>query len=307
MKHTSHNYLPLTLLAIVAIGGCSSDLRRFDTPDAGSVDAGRVADVGSRVDAGAIDSAAVDVVTTDRPSVNDVGTPPPLSFVVTPYARVPTSWRVGGAWVFSAPLGTMADDYSSFSGVLDTVLAPAHRYSLRDDVIAHAAAHVGPYSGEVERALRGLERPPGSVFRARDFTAPQGMYTLLLFEATDAAPRAASQDGDNQRVIETALFPFNVRSAMYREGMRFDAGLATLEVPASGVERTAPPTHFFNIIATSSELVGPGTPLAGSYTQRHGISDADGAGYDVEISYSIVCDDADWRDTPSRCGAVATP
>ncbi|MBK8694211.1 MAG: hypothetical protein IPN17_18480 [Deltaproteobacteria bacterium] len=76
-------------------------------------------------------------------------------------------------------------------------------------------------------------------------------------------------------------------------------------MPPSGVDPTAPPTHFFNIIANSSEFGRPDAVLTGTYQLPYTVVDRSGAGYRVEVGYSIACDEADRRAAPTRCGAVA--
>lgn len=242
------------------------------------------------------------LIHSDASAVSDSGVAGGPMVNVVPLASVPTTWRVGGVWVFSEALGFAVNDYPAFSTVLNTVLAPQHRYSARDDIIAHASAHDGPYADEVERALAARALPSGPSFFARHFAAPRGLYVLLLLEATPQAPRMRSQDGDDRPAIAAEFFPFQVQPTLLREGEPIPAEVgAQLVAPPSGAAPGAAPTHVFNIFAFSHEDLPEGVGVQGAYSAAGTVTDATGAGYRFEIAFSVRCDDADRGRYPSLC------
>jgi len=288
---------PLAVLATLLNSGCTTDTPAFSTRDADAPDA---------ADAVAVDASAADTVAFDQPPPTDAqGVAGPMVRIRS-LATTPQSWRIGGVWVFTAPVGSASGNFVGFRGVLDRVLAPQHRYFAESNVIGHTIAHDGPYAEEVERALREGDWRSGGTFTARDFRVPYGIYSLILIEATAAAARVRAQDGDDRPAIATALFPITVRGSILREGRLFDPepSYATLGVPPSDVAAGLPPTHLFNILANTDEFGAFGAVLSGHYALPYTLTDASGAGYQVDIEYDIVCDEADRRNMPETCGVV---
>jgi hypothetical protein len=198
------------------------------------------------------------------------------------------SWEPSGAAAIAGQVGSTSPDL--FFDFLNGLVAPHHGFDPNDFIIGPVSPHAGPYDDELATLAiaRGFE--PKQKFRVSEFTAPAGIVILLNLVPSAGAPTGSSFDFTSGPIIPNAVFPLSVDGDLFRDGQLYDPNF---DSSYGGYLAMDPPilvdgaSHLPWFFGGNSAFGPPGVPAAGKYAFKLKVTDATGAGWDLEIPFSI--------------------
>jgi len=198
------------------------------------------------------------------------------------------SWEPTGLTAIAGQVGSTTPDV--FISFLGNLVAPNHAFDENDFVIGPAIAHPGPYDDEVGTLAEEKGFRPKQTFHASEFTAPGGIVILLNLVPSKGAPVGSSFDFASGPIIPNALFPIAVDGDLFRDGVLYDPFFDSSYAGYLGM--TPPilrdgPSHLPWFFGENSGFGPPNVPATGKYEFKLKITDATGAGWQVQMPFSV--------------------
>lgn len=221
------------------------------------------------------DAARADAFVGDGGSAGPVHDP--ISFTISSFNQ-PT-WDATGVFLFSAPMGTSADNYAEMRASFPALI-PAHTYNTQQKIWPSAHAHPPPYDGEETNLLAASGFHTGNVFHLADWATPQGIALALMLLPNGAAATGVTPDGELP-MIANSLFPLKLTGEL-----SLDATVVDMQFGASYPDSTAaaPLTVGYSHIPlffTETTAQAPTELQPGEYSWHVKAVDATGAGFQV--------------------------
>ena len=272
------------LLFAIAVGGrallgCSD----AESPEVAGAGAG-----GSSATSSASTSTSTSAASTSSTSVSsgtggwDYGPP---ALVELTEIGAPT-WRPTGLQVFIAPAGTSEDDFALAGETIASVLSSHEPHPM--GVWPSAEPHGPPYDDEVAEGVTGQGFVDGSVFSAGHFTAPSGIFVMLMIVPDEGAPTGSSADFSQGPILDPKMEPISFFRQWYRDGDPLFAPDDGKHYP--GIDELTPPTvgdgysHIEVIGGINDEHFDP---IPGAYTHEIELLDVTDSGWLVVVHFNI--------------------
>jgi hypothetical protein len=198
-------------------------------------------------------------------------------------------WQPARAVLFSGNVGAAGE---SRNVLMQTVLAPRHKFYSVEKELGPAVPHLPPYEDEIYDLFDARGIKPSQAFDDVQFTAPQAvMMMMAVVPAAGAGFAGSSFDFESGPIIPNYMFPIRVDGELYRDGRLFDSNLDTVYV---GPDRFTPPlagdgaSHLFVGFGDNGVLArAQPIPPDGSYEYRVSMTDAVGAGWKLRVPFKV--------------------
>jgi hypothetical protein len=200
--------------------------------------------------------------------------------------KAPT-WRLAGAFMTVAPLGSPATGTAAYFEWLDELLSPNHEPM--EGVYGPGVPHARPYDDELFQLLTVAGGSARQSFTADEFGGLNGVALFLSAVPNASAPHGSSADFASGPILPNELFPFYVDGDLYRDGVLYDGAFDGLfpgyNAFSPAIDKDGP-SHLLLPFAENSSYV-PDIEAAGSYVFRIKIVDTSDAGWILDVPFTV--------------------
>jgi hypothetical protein len=206
-------------------------------------------------------------------------------------------WLPVDVHLFTAPIGTAADNYAEF-GAQGPILLPPPHYKFYPSVgMGPGTPEKRPYNHDLADGVKDAGYTQGRVFTKGQFSNGNGVYFVYMVVPKLGTKNAGSSpDFSDGPIIPNSLFPITFSGVTNRDGTISDPQLVppTVVPPLNSLAFTNPPfdvdgfSHFPIFIADNADFQLMPHNLPGQYSYVIHMLDVSGNGWTITVNFTIV-------------------